>query len=222
MLDHHLQRTIVKSLSVADSLSFSELKPEDLDNNLFTYHLKAVIREGLVEKNNDGRYMLTNEGKKSWRRNSQSKTNTTDRARSILFLIIRDASGRWLLYKRKTHPLKDMIGFMHVFPVHTESIIETATRESADRLSLSCTYAVVGSGFFRSYRQDSLESFTNFTVLACENASGEFKPKDESADYFWIQEPDFCSPEMLPNMKLLSDSYLSGRFPFFLDESVGE
>ena len=46
MLDHHIQRQIVYQLAFVDSLRFGELKPDDLDNKLFTYHLKKVVSAG--------------------------------------------------------------------------------------------------------------------------------------------------------------------------------
>ena len=220
MLDHHIQRSIITALSTVDELTFSELKPADLDNKLFTYHLKLVIREGLVEKTADGKYCLTSEGKKSWRRSSQKEASLSERARSILFLIIQDKAGKWLLYKRRTHPLKDKVGFMHAFPIYSETIIETAQNQTLKQTGLQCTFLVAGSGFFRTYSESSLESFTNFTLLYSIDTTGELLPSDESADYTWVEQPDFTSADMLPNMEKLTDCYLAGQFPFFVDESV--
>ena len=220
MLDHHIQRSIITRLSIVDEQTFSELQPDEIDNKLFTYHLKVVAREGLVEKTAGGKYRLTSEGKKSWRRSSQKVASVSERARSILFLIIRDKAGRWLLYKRKTHPLKDKIGFMHIFPTHLETVLETAQNQSLNQTNLQCTFSVAGSGFFRLICESSLESFTNFTLLYSLDATGVLSPKDDSADYFWEERPDFTSADMLPNMKKLTDYYLAGEFPFFIDETV--
>ena len=64
MLDHHIQRTIVYTLAFAESMRFGELKPDELDNKLFNYHLKKVIAAGYVAKNDEGLYTLTSEGKR--------------------------------------------------------------------------------------------------------------------------------------------------------------
>lgn len=50
MLTHHIQHAIIQKLVTNDGLTFSDLKPDDIDNKLFTYHLKITIREGLQKK----------------------------------------------------------------------------------------------------------------------------------------------------------------------------
>jgi hypothetical protein len=46
MLDHHIQKSIVYDLAFAESLRFSDLKPPELENKAFTYHLKKVMKAG--------------------------------------------------------------------------------------------------------------------------------------------------------------------------------
>ena len=64
MLDHHIQKSIVYDLAFAESLRFSDLKPDDMENKAFTYHLKKVMKSGLVEKLEDGHYSLTMKGRR--------------------------------------------------------------------------------------------------------------------------------------------------------------
>ena len=220
MLSHHLQQSIVETLSTRDELSFSELKPDEVDNKLFTYHLKIVIREGFVEKTNKGHYRLTPTGQKLWRRMREKPEVISIRAFSILFLVVRRSDGAWLLYKRNTHPLKDKVGFMHVVPKASEQVNETATREVYERTGLTCSFSVAGCGFFHTYHDDNIDGFTNFTLMLCDVPFGQLTPNDRSADYFWVSRPDFSAPDMLPNMKLLVDALGSDSLPFFMDETV--
>jgi hypothetical protein len=68
------------------------------------------------------------------------------------------------------------------------------------------------------YREGQLESFTHFTLLVATTVVGELHPQDEQADYFWADNPDFTSEDMLPNMKLLSQRCLEDK-PFFIEET---
>ena len=220
MLDHHIQRAIVTRLKSSEDLTFTEMKPLDIENKLFTYHLKIVIREGFVEKTQNGRYKLTSAGEKLWKRMSESTDKVATRAHSVLFLIIRSENKGWLLYKRKTHPLIGKEAFMHATPLAGRSIKESASAETVTRTNLLCSFEVAGSGFFQTYEADELSSYTNFTLLYCERPTGILSQNDEHAEYFWVKSPDFSAPNMLPNMKLLTDKYLAGQFPFFIDTSV--
>lgn len=113
MLDHHIQRTIVYTLAFAESMRFGELKPDELDNKLFNYHLKKVIAAGYVAKNDEGLYTLTSEGKRVGKGALKKQSRLIDRAYSILLLCVRrESDGAWLLVRRRTQPLLGLKGFM--------------------------------------------------------------------------------------------------------------
>jgi ribosomal protein S19E (S16A) len=64
MLDHHLQKQILKDLVIRDGARFAELKPAHVDGNIFTYHLQQLVKMHYVEKTDEGRYQLTASGKR--------------------------------------------------------------------------------------------------------------------------------------------------------------
>lgn len=219
MLDHHLQRAIVYRLALSHQLHFSELKPDTIDNKLFTYHLHKVEAAGLVLKNPDGLYSLTPEGRRLGTRVLQNQQALIDQAESVLFLIIRrKTDGAYLLYKRKVHPLIDRVGFMHATPKADEVTVATAEKTCKEVLGLNGAFSVLGGGYFRIFEDHNLESFTHFTLLVCEDAQGELFQNDDYADYFWVQEPDFTDQSMLPNMAALVELYLAGE-PFFIEKT---
>lgn len=220
MLDHHLQRGIVYRLALEDNLRFSEIKPETIENKLFTYHLKKVVSAGYVSKNDDGRYSLTAEGRRLGIRVLSDFQTLADRAHSVLFLVIRRKSDNaWLLYRRKIQPLVNRVGFMHVTPSPDESVIETASKLCKERTGLSCEFKPLGNGYFRMFSGEELESFTHFTMLVCEEAVGELKQGNEYSEYFWEDAPDFSDSSMLPNMLSLVEKYEAGE-QFFLEETL--
>lgn len=220
MLDHHLQRSIVYRLALSHELHFSDLKPDTIDNKLFTYHLHKVEKTGLVSKNKAGLYSLTPEGRRLGVRVLQSQKALIDQPESVLFLVIRGKSdGAHLLYKRKVHPLIDRVGFMHTTPNATEDTTKTAKKACKYITGLDCTFSVLGGGYFRVYEEDNLESFTHFSLLVCEDAKGELVQNDDYADYYWEESPDFSHKSMLPNMPTLADLYKAGKL-FFVEKTL--
>jgi hypothetical protein len=220
MLDHHLQRGIVYRLAFAESLRFSELKPDTIENKLFTYHLKKVLDAGYVAKDKDGHYSLTPEGRRLGVHVLETQNMLPELADSVLFLVIRRmADGAWLFYRRNTHPLKDRVGFMHCRPNSTMTTAQTAAQSCREKTGLSGVFKPLGGGYFRVYEGNDLESFTHFTLMVCDDASGELLKHDDNAEYFWSNDPDFASPEMLPNMPTLVELYLAGK-PFFVEKTI--
>ena len=207
-------------LALSHALRFSELKPDEIENKLFTYHLKKTIAAGYVQKDADGLYSLTPEGRRLGTRVMESPQELIDKADSVLFLVIRrKADGAWLLYKRRTHPLIDRVGFMHASPLLELTAPEAAKLACRQKTGLECEFSVLGSGYFRVFEEGELESFTNFTLLVCEDANGELSVQDELAGYFWQVDPDFSDEMMLPNMPELVEHYRKGEL-FFIERQL--
>ncbi len=204
MLDHHIQKSIVYDLAFADSLRFSDLKPDDMENKAFTYHLKKVVKAGLVEKQDDGHYSLTMKGRRVGKGALKKESRLLDRAYSILLLAVRRSEDdSWLLYKRQTQPLLGLTGFMQAQPLAEADTRSTAQQTCLEQTGLTTEFSVQGHGYFRVYRNNELESFIHFTLLIGQNPQGQLLETAESAGYFWQQTPNFESPDMLPNMQTL-------------------
>ncbi len=203
MLDHHIQKSIVYDLAFAESLRFSDLKPDELENKAFTYHLKKVISAGLVEKLPSGAYTLTSKGRRVGKGAMKKDSRLLDRAYSILLLAIRSMDGSWLLYKRQTQPLLGLTGFMQAQPVAETDARDTAKKTCFEQTGIETEFTVQGHGYFRVYRQQNLESFIHFTLLMAEIDQPTLPETAESAGYFFERTPNFERPDMLPNMRIL-------------------
>ena len=220
MLDHHIQRTIVYRLAFSEGLRFSELKPDTLENKLFDYHLKKVVAAGYVVKATDGLYTLSPEGRRLGIRALDKQQALADHAESVLFLIIRRASdGAWLFYKRSTHPMLGYSGFMHATPNARENVSLSAQKACLEKTGLSGSFKALGGGYSRIFdAAGELQSFTNFTLVVCENTTGELSGEDTFADYRWELSPDFTSTLLFPSTAMLYELYQAGQ-PFFVERS---
>src|SRR5690606_40319316 len=70
----------------------------------------------------------------------------------------------------------------------SSDVCSSDLRICKERTGLDATFTALGSGFFRVFEDDKLESFTNFTLLVCEDVQGELHSDDELAEYFWRSE----------------------------------
>ncbi|MCU0667349.1 MAG: NUDIX domain-containing protein [Patescibacteria group bacterium] len=59
VVEHHIQKHILKTLTYCNSARFRDIKPKNTDSTLYNYHLKLLIKAGLVEKINTGGYKLS-------------------------------------------------------------------------------------------------------------------------------------------------------------------
>lgn len=60
-IDHHLQAKVLSHLVSNGESSFSALKPDDVENSLFMYHVRKLITRGIIAKTDSG-YILSPDG----------------------------------------------------------------------------------------------------------------------------------------------------------------
>jgi hypothetical protein len=216
MLEHHLQKEILSSLVIRDSARFAELKPKEIDGNIFTYHLHQLIKQKYVVKTEDGRYQLTSTGKRLGITSQLNAQELLEEAHPVLFLVVRDGN-RWLVRRRLAHPTYGMFGFVHGEPLLRQDVCRTAAEVLRDRTGLEATFKPRGSGYIRIFKDTEQESFTQFTLLEAHDISGELIPKMRNGENVWVEDPDFTAPEMLPSMADLAAKLAEPGEFFFAD-----
>lgn len=150
--EHHLQRELYDRLVRVDSLRYSQLKPKNLEANSFMYHLKELIKAGLVEKSDDV-YRLTQSGRNLAARFSlkEKKLRLMPLTLSVIYLSAPD--GQVLLYERQHHPDMNGLGFPSGKIHFGETLKEAAKREAVEKtgyhdidLKLAGEFSLVRTG----------------------------------------------------------------------------
>lgn len=129
MIEHHIQREIIDRLMRAESLRFSELKPDGMESNIFMYHLKQLIKDGYVEKC-DGGYRLVAKGLTYVDGLSTENHRPRPQPKLIAILALHDGAGKWLLAERKIQPYIRK----RMFPSGKQHRGETSTEHAAREL----------------------------------------------------------------------------------------
>jgi hypothetical protein len=217
---HHIQKKIIFTLTRKETARFAELKPKDVDGNIFTYHLKQLVAAKLINKTENGGYKLTQKGKLAGINIQLDAKDELEQAHSVLFLAVQNAKGEWLLRKRLVHPAYGKIGFLHCEPNAYEDILITAKRMLKERTTLDGNFEVRGCGFVKLLRSGELESFTQFTLLYAKNAEGELASVGDSGQNFWYGGK-FSKNEndLFPNMPELMNELKVHKGLFFKEIS---
>lgn len=209
---HHIQRHILKLLIGNTSQRYSQLRPKQVEPNQFVYHLKQLIKEDLVAKCGEG-YELTARGR--------SFADKLDHAafvmpwetqpRVVLFLAVRAADGRWLLLKRDKQPTIGRIGFISTDMAVGEPIAETAGHYIHAAFGMAATFSYAGSGSITLYRNDELESYVVYHLLAAESAAGAQAAGLSDPRLGWYDTGDLADPLLLPSTAPLLESIKASR-----------
>lgn len=135
-LDHVIQKHIITVLMFQKIARFRDLRPSKTDTNLFSYHLKVLLKDNLVTKIDSG-YTLSQKGMSYVDRVSTEKFTVRSQPKVITMLVVQNSDGDVLLQKRNKQPYIDTwtlpYGKVHV---EDENILSSAQRETFEKLGL--------------------------------------------------------------------------------------
>jgi ADP-ribose pyrophosphatase YjhB (NUDIX family) len=161
-VSHHIQKHIIDVLMYTQTARFRDLRPPKVDTNLFTYHLKGLLKIGLIEKGEAGGYTLSSAGLSYVDRISTEKKSIRTQPKIINMLVIQNSDGDILLQKRTKQPYIDTwtlpYGKLHV---EDRTVEKAAQREAFEKLGLeNPELEHAGDAYIRVMMDGSLLSTT--------------------------------------------------------------
>jgi len=133
-ITHHIERDIIAYLMTHEYARFSDMRPSKVDTNLFTYHLKLLVKNGFIVKTEKG-YTLSVKGLVYVDRISTDKMKLRTQPKIITMLLVQDGYGKVLLQKRTKQPYINTwtlpYGKIHI---DDETVLAAAARESREKL----------------------------------------------------------------------------------------
>jgi hypothetical protein len=199
---HHIQKNILDTLATSELSRYSDIKPLDMDGNIFTYHLKQLITDKQVTKNEDGTYALSPKGKDYIVHRYE---NPLLQAHSI-FLIAIKRGDEWLMRERLVQPLLGMSGFIHGEPIADEPLLETATHRLRSKTGIDTQLSVHSSGLIRISRDNTIESFSHAIILTSQTAEDISIAHDETGRNYWLPGSDLENANILPSCVTIIES----------------
>ena len=182
---HRLQQLFLSQLILHPERRYADLKPSEVEGNLFMYHLRVLMKQGLVAKGDDGKYRLTLEGQRY--ADSLRLTSFTPRAqpRIVTLLVVRRDDGSYLFLRRKRQPLLGMVGFPYGKVHLGETIGQAAHRELKEKTGLEATLAHRGDGYITIYQQQEPVSQIMFHLFYGEDPRGKLVAESKVGSVFW-------------------------------------
>ena len=137
IITHHIQKYIIDVLMFQEVARFRDLRPPKIDTNLFSYHLKLLIKNDIAKKTTTG-YTLSTNGLAYVDRVSVVSKTVRTQPKIITMLVVQNSEGEVLLWRRKRQPYINAwtlpYGKLHT---EDESIEAAVQRELSEKLTLT-------------------------------------------------------------------------------------
>ncbi len=130
---HYIQTYILDKLIFAKCLRNKDMRPPNIESNLYQYHLKQLQKEKFIKKQ-DKYYTLSSKGLRYAGLHSTNLKNARPQPSLLTVVFIENLSGEILIRPKHRQPFIEMNSLL-VGKVHLgESVFDTAQREYKERI----------------------------------------------------------------------------------------
>lgn len=206
------------------------MRPSGTPNDLFNYHLKALITKSLVNKTPRG-YSLSEEGRKY----VADIHHTSDQA-SRLFKInvitivsrVHEGNLEILTQTRLSQPSYGLVGVMGGTILKGESFTDGASRKLKQETGLQAKFRLVGIERRRLYKNGELFSDVLFPICYSSTSSGTLLSATPFGENYWVpieqaiknDTRPFDSIQAIPKVLKAIQNKTLATLPFFCDETI--
>lgn len=183
---HEIQVHILTELIKNNNATFTEMKPEDIENDQYNYHLKYLIKSGLIIKR-DGKYSLSIKGKK-YASNLDLFGQIQQLFKvSVALFVVNPTKYTILLQKRLIEPFYgDINGFAGKIRLG-ENIIDAAKRKLNEECGLTGDFTLIGVHRKMKYYKEKLVEDAIYHSCYSENPTGKLQKTNSFGEHKWYQ-----------------------------------
>ena len=217
VLKHHIQRQIVNVLMFNQYARFTDLCPPRVDTNLFSYHLKLLLKQDYITKTKAG-YTLSHRGLLYVDRVSSVKMKPRTQPKIITMLLVENNNGEVLLQKRSKQPYINTwtlpYGKIHI---DDTDLLQAAIREAEEKLNTTPEELThLGDCYIRVSHKGAIESTTLAHVV---RARAGVVLKDDNLQ--WVAPLQLNSLALAPAVTQIIQRSLASDGLFFEEYTVG-
>lgn len=191
---HDFQISILRELLFKPKARFSDLNTVDVTNDHFDFHLKHLIKEGLIIKQ-DRRYSLTTEGKEFANRMDTDSLKLEKQGKVAVALhAVKKTNGviEYQVHQRLKEPFYGWYGSHSGKVRWGETPMECAKREFLEETGLTGDFKLKGIVHYHHFHKDGrLLEDKYFWVFKIENTKGELKINVPEGKNIWMTEKEY-------------------------------
>jgi ADP-ribose pyrophosphatase YjhB (NUDIX family)/predicted transcriptional regulator len=193
---HEAQMKILRHLLLSPSAGFAKLqKQTSLSSDHFNFHIKKLVEEGYIVKNEDEKYVLTRVGKEYANRMDTDDNVIEKQPKLSVALIIENDKGEFLAQQRLKQPFYGFWGRPTGKIRWGEKMIEAAERELLEETGLTAELSVGGFYHKMDYDKNSNDLLEDkiFILIYGKNPKGELIIDDEGHHNEWLRDEDMAA-----------------------------
>ena len=194
-----IQYHILLELTRHATRRYSQLRPRDVEGNLFTYHLQGLMRDGLIEKT-ERHYQFTRKGLQFASTLSLETGKTRQQPQILNAIICQNNAQEYLMIRWRRQPALGLVSFPHGMMHYGEKASDMAAQELAEKAGLTAELIYRGDVYIRVMQDDICERHMLVHVFEARSPKAgradELRP--EVSEHFWASLDAFGAADFVP------------------------
>lgn len=209
---HYIQKHILKTLMYTKYARFRDMRPSKVDSNVYSYHLRALLKEDLVEKLEAG-YRLSPKGLFYVDKVSMENLEPRIQPKIITMIIVQNEKDEILLFPKVKQPFINawMLPFGKVH-LDDETLLQAASREMQEKVGLTSEkLSHVGDCYIRASINQKLVWYVLAHVFVTKIKSIDVKDHNLK----WLDKKQRSDLRLTPATEEVIDKALGANNFFF-------
>jgi ADP-ribose pyrophosphatase YjhB (NUDIX family) len=201
---HHIQHYILIKLSVTKWARFSDMRPPKVDSNAYSYHLKLLQKQQLIEKHPTKGYRLSPKGLAQVDRMSKIELNVRLQPKIITMCVLYDEQSKVMLLAKSKQPFIGAWTFTSgKLHIEDESARDAMVREIDERVAIETNETLTHAAdvYLRASIKGELVSPILAHVFTMHIEANTIQRKDVA----WVDGADWSGLQLAPGVKEVYD-----------------
>lgn len=168
-----------------DKATVKELRPVDVANNLFAYHLESLVKDDYIEKAGRGVYSLTDKGLKLIGSFSTKTSSQQDNLKTVILLFSKNDKGEILLFRWNRQPYMGKVTLPHDRVPFGKTLEDSLHDAMADKVGKVVPAEYVSNVLIRIQHEDELISHMNALVYKIDADEISLPFSARNGEAFW-------------------------------------
>lgn len=212
-ITHHIQKHILGVLIFSKVSRFRDMRAPKTDTNLYSYHLKQLLKGGLVKKV-EGGYSLDSKGLIYVDRLNVDKLFVRPQPKIITMLVLQNGDGDVLMYRKRRQPFIELWtipnGKIHNDDLSVADAAQREVREKVSDMRLDLRHA--GDCYIRTIHDGAV-----VTTMLAHVFHGTVERPEVPGHLHWVKLRELEEYETGPAVKEVIARTLF-QDPFFFEE----
>lgn len=217
-----IQQHILIELTKFPIRRYTQLRPKDVEGNVFSYHLQGLIKDKYIEKTEEGLYKLSAKGVQFASTLSLNTKQPRRQPKVETTVFCRNQQDEYLLIRWKRQPYAGLVAFPHGLVHFGESLEAMASIELAEKAGMRGNLQYRGHVSVRAFKDNEIEQHNLLYIFEAKHVDlgPQAHQRHDVCESFWASAESIPKDQWVPGFYQIIGSLKAEPSRLFFSEII--